>query len=268
MKRLLLWVVTLLFVSSVGFAQSEKLREQHGAKLVEAVTVCNTKGSINVNASYQSTLGDSGSCSSFDATYGLFYSDFFTINLTAGHTYRGTFSTSSFTGLGAFQSFSTGSILAATGLTSNGSVNYTPSSSGTVSWGLGAYGHGFYTFSVTDITVTAPSPTCTGSSQLLCLNASRFRVNVNYNATTSGAGTAVALTNDTGYFWFFSSGNVELVVKVVDGRSFNNHFWVFAGGLTNVGVTITVTDTVTGQVRTYQNTNGVAFQPIQDTAAF
>ena len=113
------------------------------------------------------------------------------------------------------------------------------------------------------------SATCVQTASALCLNAGRFRVSVSWiTATASGSGTAVLLTGDTGYFWFFTSGNVEIVVKVVDGRTFNNHFWVFAGGLTNVDTTITVTDTVLGTTRTYRNPANTAFQPIQDTAAF
>ena len=41
-----------------------------------------------------------------------------------------------------------------------------------------------------------------------------------------------------------------------------------AGGLTDVNVVLTVTDTMTGLVRTYVNPQGTAFQPIQDTSAF
>src|SRR5262249_19052856 len=85
---------------------------------------------------------------------------------------------------------------------------------------------------------------------------------------SNGAGQAVALTPDTGYFWFFSANNVEMVVKVVDGRPVNSRFWVFAGGLTNVAVLMTVTDTQTGALKNYQNPQGVAFQPIQDTDGF
>jgi hypothetical protein len=40
------------------------------------------------------------------------------------------------------------------------------------------------------------------------------------------------------------------------------------GGLTNVGVTTTVTDIASGVAKTYTNTEGIAFQPIQDTLAF
>ena len=83
-----------------------------------------------------------------------------------------------------------------------------------------------------------------------------------------GAATPTLFTNDTGYFWFFDNTNVELVVKVLDARVLNGQFWVFASGLTNVGVDITVVDTVTGSVKTYQNPLNTAFQAIQDTAGF
>jgi hypothetical protein len=110
---------------------------------------------------------------------------------------------------------------------------------------------------------------CVAGAGTLCLNGGRFRVTAAFQSSgASGAATAVALTGDTGYFWFFSPSNVEIVLKVVDGRAFNSRFWVFAGGLTNVGVVITVTDTQSGAVQTYVNPQGVAFQPIQDTNAF
>ena len=104
----------------------------------------------------------------------------------------------------------------------------------------------------------------------LCLNAGRFKVGATWKTSDgrSGAGQAVSLTGDTGYFWFFSANNVEAVVKVVDGRAVNNHFWVFAGGLTDVSVVLTVIDTVTGAVKTYTNPQGTPFAPIQDTSAF
>ncbi|MEO8191068.1 MAG: hypothetical protein ABI682_12065 [Acidobacteriota bacterium] len=110
---------------------------------------------------------------------------------------------------------------------------------------------------------------CTASATNLCLNNGRFRVSTTWQtATGSGVGNAVSLTSDTGYFWFFSANNVEMVIKVVNGCGFNSRYWAFAGGLTNVSVTMTVTDTQSGTVKTYVNPQGVAFQPIQDTAAF
>lgn len=43
---------------------------------------------------------------------------------------------------------------------------------------------------------------------------------------------------------------------------------VFAGDLTNVQVTTTVTDTQTGAQRTYVDPLNRPFQPLQDTTAF
>ena len=69
----------------------------------------------------------------------------------------------------------------------------------------------------------------------------------------SGLGHAVALTADSGYFWFFDPDNLELVVKTLDGCGVDGHFWFFAAGLTNLEVTITVTDRTTGEMKTYRN---------------
>ena len=65
------------------------------------------------------------------------------------------------------------------------------------------------------------------------------------------------LTSDSGYFWFFGNTNVELLVKILDGRGTNGHFWVFYGALTDVQYTIKVTDTETGAVKLYQGQQGV-----------
>ncbi len=115
---------------------------------------------------------------------------------------------------------------------------------------------------------TTPS-TCTPSATTMCLNNNRFAVSASFQTPTqSGVAQVVKLTPDTGYFWFFSSSNVEAVVKIINGCSLNNRYWVFAGGLTDVDVHIVVTDTAQGTTRTYDNNQGVAFQPIQDTGAF
>ena len=113
---------------------------------------------------------------------------------------------------------------------------------------------------------------CTASSLNLCLNGSgRFRVSVSwknpFDGGTTGVGTAVVLTSDTGYFWFFDAANIELVVKILDGRGTNGKFWVFYGALSDVEYTITVTDTVTGVVKTYFNP-GRNLASVADTGAF
>jgi Zn-dependent alcohol dehydrogenase len=121
------------------------------------------------------------------------------------------------------------------------------------------------------LTGSPATPTvCTQDATTLCLNNSRFAVSATWrtNDGMSGNGQAVRLTADTGYFTFFSATNVEAVVKVVDACGFNQKFWVFAGGLTNVNVVLTVRDTKNGTVKTYTNPANTAFQPIQDTGAF
>ncbi|HYL06418.1 MAG TPA: hypothetical protein VE075_10280 [Thermoanaerobaculia bacterium] len=117
--------------------------------------------------------------------------------------------------------------------------------------------------------VVPPPPrqgACAAGPGDLCLG-NRFRVSVSWRTTTgAGNGTAVPLTGDTGYFWFFNSANVELVVKVLDGRALNDHFWVFYGALSNVGYTITVTDTQTGRAKRYVNPPGT-MASVADTSA-
>jgi photosystem II stability/assembly factor-like uncharacterized protein len=109
-----------------------------------------------------------------------------------------------------------------------------------------------------------------GDTAALCLNHSRFRVRVEWRVEsqgTSGVGNPVPLAEDSGSFWFFSPNNLELLVKVVDGRAFNGHYWVFYGALSDVAYTITVTDTTTGQIRTYVNAAGTVASRA-DVAAF
>ncbi|MCH9649675.1 MAG: hypothetical protein K0U98_15660 [Deltaproteobacteria bacterium] len=110
---------------------------------------------------------------------------------------------------------------------------------------------------------------CTPAATRLCLNQGRFAVEATWTDFSghSGTGKAVTLTEDTGYFWFFRDTNIETVLKVLDGRSSTGAFWVFYGSLSNVDFDLTVTDTQTGAVRTYQNRNR-QFASVADTEAF
>ena len=123
---------------------------------------------------------------------------------------------------------------------------------------------------VYQIGVSSGTPTCTPNDFTLCLDGVRYRVQAGWTRPdqTSGSGHARGLTNDTGYFWFFDPTNVEVVVKVLEGCTTNSHRWVFASGLTNVFVNLTVTDILTNQVNAYTSAQGTAFVPIQDTQAF
>lgn len=119
------------------------------------------------------------------------------------------------------------------------------------------------------INVTGGSQGCTENGTTLCLSNNRFRVQGTYRTSSglTGSANVVELTSDTGYLWFFSQSNVEVVIKVLNACAING-YWVFAAGLTDIEVTLTVTDTQTGAVRQYTNTLGTAFTPIQDTSAF
>jgi hypothetical protein len=110
---------------------------------------------------------------------------------------------------------------------------------------------------------------CTPSSTVLCLNDQRFKVEVTWTdfQNQSGPGITVPQTVDTGAFYFFDASNLELVIKVLDGRQINGKFWVYYGSLTNVSFTMTITDTVTGVKKTYVNGSG-QFASRGDVSAF
>jgi hypothetical protein len=73
---------------------------------------------------------------------------------------------------------------------------------------------------------------------------------------------------DSGLFWFVSPDNLEILVKVLDGCSGNGRRWVFVGPATNSQYVLTVTDTLTGNVRVYFNPQGVSPRAVTDTEAF
>ena len=105
--------------------------------------------------------------------------------------------------------------------------------------------------------VRLQDPLCAAGSGVLCLGGGqRFSVRVSWkNPYTgeTGTGKNAFTIADTGAFWFFDPNNLELMVKVLDGRAVNGNFWVFYGSLSNLEYTVTVTDTTTGAVKTYHN---------------
>jgi ELWxxDGT repeat protein len=142
---------------------------------------------------------------------------------------------------------------------------------------LGAVAGGHFVFGGGDdvvgheprsLDLDAPS-SCQPAATALCLNAGRFRITAEWKdfAGNRGVGTAVPLTSDTGYFWFFGQENVEAVIKVLDGHALNGHDWVFYGALSNVEYSLTVTEIATGAVRRYFNPSG-RFASVGDTQAF
>jgi hypothetical protein len=60
----------------------------------------------------------------------------------------------------------------------------------------------------------------------------------------AGEGVAAArgLGTESGYFTFFSATNVELTLKILDGRPVNGHYWVFVASMTTLDYELEVMD--------------------------
>jgi CSLREA domain-containing protein len=120
-----------------------------------------------------------------------------------------------------------------------------------------------------DIGAFEATAACVAGGNNLCLNNGRFKVTANWQTpTANGAATAVAVNGDNGYFWFLDPGSVEVVAKILDNCAANGHYWLFLGGLTNARVDFTITDTQTGQVKTYTNPSGQAFRTLINRVTF
>jgi hypothetical protein len=134
----------------------------------------------------------------------------------------------------------------------------------------GANGDSGYSNEVDVVTNGVPTP-CVADANTLCLESGRFTVTVTCEKPNgeTGVGVAQLLTDQTGYFWFFSEKNVEIVIKVLNAcPSVFDSFWVYASGLTDVGVQIVVMDSETGAIQGYDNAVGEAFKLVQDSQAF
>lgn len=112
--------------------------------------------------------------------------------------------------------------------------------------------------------VTEPSP----ALGLQESEDSAFTVAVDFEpppgSNLRGTGYGVPLTRESGYVWFFAPDNVELTVKILDGRAVNGRWWVFLASMTDVPFTVTIqqcpTNPQVGQpcnVKTYTNPKGV-----------
>ncbi len=122
-------------------------------------------------------------------------------------------------------------------------------------------------------------PACAADADTMCLDDTsgdrRFRIEVAYQTAQaggrSGNGQAVSLAAEGvtrgGLFWFFAADNPELLIKVLNGCALNQKYWVFFSAGTNVGVTIRVDDTTTGEYKVYTYSDGHPVPTVQDTTA-
>lgn len=263
------------------------LREVHGGVSAMPKAGCSPKGSIF----FGQMVSNSTSFSSCVETIpqGTVYIDFWTLNVPTGHTVRIN-AHSAQVYLATIQDINAGTVLASTltcGFSQDDcSFNYQVQLGGQYAIGFATVnGVGSYTLLATDVSggpnptpvptrPNVPTPTpipqygCYTSASQVCLN-QRYTVAARWDTSDgrSGSGVPVPMSGDTGYFYFFSPSNVELVVKVLDGRAINGHVWVFYGALSDVHYVITVRDSATGAQRLYENPQG-NLASVADTAAF
>lgn len=114
-----------------------------------------------------------------------------------------------------------------------------------------------------------PPAVCQQDEWSLCLADGSYRVTIDWRSSQGPLerAHAVPLTADTGAFWFFSSSNLEAMVKVLDARAVNDHVWVYFGALSDVEYAVTVTEVATGGARRYMSSGG-AFASLGDVHAF
>ncbi len=113
---------------------------------------------------------------------------------------------------------------------------------------------------------------CASDAHTLCLNHGRFAVTAAWQTSPTGPSVqanALSFSDETGYFWFLESGNIEVVTKILNACTDPwNAYWFFAAGLTNLGVSIHVVDTQSGAHKDYASPSGSPFHPVVDTSAF
>lgn len=109
-------------------------------------------------------------------------------------------------------------------------------------WQLPALPAGSYTLWVSLPNVPSMGFVVRPRAAQLGLVGFRFQVTV---ADHQGGNTpaAVQVSDSGGYFTFFDPTDIELTVKIVDGRALNGHFWVFVASMTDTPLSLTVTDT-------------------------
>jgi hypothetical protein len=115
--------------------------------------------------------------------------------------------------------------------------------------------------------------TCESGPNTLCLRHFRFSATIELTGDAGGGGGVFANvvpggTGDSGLFWFFDPTNWEVLLKVLDGCGVTDRFWVFAASTTDQGYVLTITDTLSGEVKQYVNQPGNPAPAITDTDAF
>lgn len=97
----------------------------------------------------------------------------------------------------------------------------------------------------------ASSTSCVGSTGAPCVVVGDLGLALSWSnprSGSSGVGTPTPLTAATAGFSFFAGSNLEVLAKVLDGRSINGQRWLFHGAMTDLAYRIEVFDPQTGSL--------------------
>jgi ELWxxDGT repeat protein len=125
----------------------------------------------------------------------------------------------------------------------------------------GASGRGLWS-----LDLPAPRPGCPAGK--LCLQNGRFELSVTAQGQHLVEGSRVLASAESGVFSFFAPNNWELLVKVLDGCTINQRFWVYSAAATDVPFTLKVLDRATGEQREYSHPGFAPAAPALDSDAF
>ncbi|HEX9736412.1 MAG TPA: CRTAC1 family protein [Thermoanaerobaculia bacterium] len=119
---------------------------------------------------------------------------------------------------------------------------------------------------------------CLPGDEVMCLGdgsakgSARFQVSVIWTDPATGItqpGKVRTVEGATsGTFYFYEPKIIESHFNLLKGCGINQHYWVFTSATTNLGHTLTVTDTLHGLTKTYTNPAGDLAPAILDTSAF
>jgi hypothetical protein len=97
----------------------------------------------------------------------------------------------------------------------------------------------------------------------------RFYVRAFFETPTrTGLGSPILVGVDSGGFSFFSPNNLEIFIKILNGCSINDHWWLYISGLTDMATEIEIVDRMTDTATTYFNPQDTPFQAVSDVQAF
>jgi hypothetical protein len=126
---------------------------------------------------------------------------------------------------------------------------------------------------------THPLANCSGlvDANTSCLN-NRFAVKVRFRTSPPGSapdglGTRATGIADSAVYWFFSSTNWELLLKVLNGCGLNSRYWMFSAATTNVFYRLEIADVTAnplnpGGQKIYFNYPGPPAPAVTDVNAF